>query len=100
MRAEVPQHAHVFLKQPQVHAGGLDVVDRPDQARVDQFFNLTHGGTEHERVADHQRAPVGRGEPRQILGLVDRRRQRFFHQHVLARIQCPFDQGVVSAHGC
>src|SRR5438445_4549659 len=95
MWPEVPQHAHVFLEQPEVDARGFDVVDRSDQTCVDQLLYFADRWTEHEGVADHQRQPTGTGQLDQLLRLIDGRCQRLFDEHMFLRFERALHQRVV-----
>src|SRR5215510_13737647 len=53
VRRQVPDDVHVVLKEPQVDASGIVVVEPPQDPAVDQFLDLADGTAEQKRVIHH-----------------------------------------------
>src|SRR4029453_16223541 len=99
MRREIPYHADVVLKQPEVYARGIEIVQRTQRALVHDLADLAHGATEEKRVIDHYpQVPLG-GQLDQLFGLARVRRERLLDEHVLAVHQRRFGQLVMGPDG-
>ena len=64
VRREVPDDADVVLKQAEVHARRVEVVERPERAGVDDLADLPHRAAEQERVVDHDLQVLARRRAR------------------------------------
>ena len=85
--AEVPDHADVALVQAEVHPARGDEVEVAELARVEQLLDRAHRRAVDERVAAHQHEAGLARDPRQLLGLDGRGRERLLDERVLARPQ-------------
>jgi hypothetical protein len=84
---EIPDDVHVVLKQAEVHAHGIVVIQLAQLARRHERRDLAHGPRIHERVVDHQHEPPPLGLLDEPPALLARQGERFLNQHVLPRLQ-------------
>jgi hypothetical protein len=96
MHCQVPDNARVLLEQAQVHSDGVVVIDFADVCR--EFAHLSYGTSVQKGViyCQHQAASVGLVD--KPLRVFNRRRDRFFHQDVLAGLQRPHGELEVARH--
>ena len=87
VRGQVPQDADVVLKQPEVDARGIVVIERAESAVVDEVADLPDSSAEQERVVDHDLQVLPVRQLDQLLGLLRRRRERLLDEDVLAVFQ-------------
>jgi hypothetical protein len=99
VRGEVPDHAHVLLVEPEVHALGGDEVDVAEVAAVDDLLDLAHRGAEDERVADHEGEAARCGEVDELAGARGIGGHGLFDEDVLAGLERRLGDPVVRADG-
>ena len=95
VRREVPHDADVVLKQAEVHARRVEVVERPERAGVDDLADLPDRAAEEEGVVHHDLQVLPLGQLDQLLGLLRRRRERLLDEDVLAVLEGRLRQLVV-----
>ncbi len=81
---QIPEHVDILLKQPEVDADGIVVVEVSQLAAADQLADLLHGAGINKGVVNHQHELAAGRLVDQPAGLVARRGDRLFHQYVLA----------------
>ena len=87
VRRQIPQHADVVLKQPQVDARRIVVVERTKRAVVDEIADLSDRPAEQEGVVHHDLQVLPLRQLNQLLGLLRRRGERLLDEHVLAVLE-------------
>src|SRR6266853_96398 len=84
VRGQIPDHAHVVLEQPEVHARGIEVVQLAQRAAVDQLANLPHGPAEEEGVIHHDLQVLPFSQLDELLGLLRRGCEGLLDEYVFA----------------
>ena len=86
VRAEAPQRVLLGPQLAEVHAVAVDVIERPQRARVDQLLQARHRRVVLEQVADHQdpSGPLGGGN--RLLGVGGGGGERLLDEAVLSRL--------------
>ena len=87
VRREIPDDADVVLKQSEVDASRIEVVERAERARFDDLPNLPDRAVEEEGVVHHDLQVLAVGQLDQLLRLLRRRRERLLDEHVLAVLE-------------
>ena len=89
VRAQRPERVLVRPQHAQVEPVRVDVADVAQLAAVDELLERLHAGVVLEQVADHQH-PLARSRGgHDLLGLLDRLRERLLDEAVLAGLQHP-----------
>ena len=83
MRGQVPDHAHVGLVKPQVHAARRDEEELPQRAGDDQVVDGDDGRAVEERVARHEHESTLRRIRHELGRLRHRGGQRLLDEDVL-----------------
>ena len=69
VRRQIPNHAHIVLKQAEIHPSRIKVVERPQRADIDELAHLAHRAAEQKRVIDHEAQIFPLRQFDQLLGL-------------------------------
>ena len=69
----------------------------PSSPDVDQLLDGVDGRAVEERVTRHEHEPALRGEPHELLRLLERRGERLLDEHVLPRLERGVRERVVRA---
>jgi hypothetical protein len=94
MDGQVPDHIYIVLKQAEIHAHRIVIVNVPQSIGSDQLANLPYRACINERMVHHQDLLSPRGFINQPGSLIGVCRQRLFHQYVFAgleRAHCQFE---------
>ena len=95
MRRQIPRGVDVHPDRPEVRADHRHVIHPSEIARLDILPDAPNGGVVEKDVANHQN-PIRRGRQRtQFLCIGHAIGDRFFDEHVLARLQCGLHERVV-----
>ncbi len=84
---EIPDYVHVVLKQSEVNAHRVVVIDLTQLPGTDQLANLPHCICVNERVVHEKNQVSRRGFVDQFARLIRFCRQWFFDKHVFAGFQ-------------
>src|SRR5262249_33730462 len=82
VRRQVPDHVDVALKEAQVDANAIDVIEIAQLAVVDKLLDAADSVVKQVSVIDHEDALVPLGQGDELLGFLDVSGQRFFDEHV------------------
>ncbi len=99
VRRKVPDDVDVVLEDAEVHAHGVEVVELPEFAPVDQLLHLPDRARVDEGVVDHQDEAVLLGQGDQLLALGGGPGHRLLDEDVLALLQGPLRELVVGRDG-
>ena len=86
MDRQVPEHVDVVLKESEIDADRVVVVQATETALVDQVFDPAHRIRVDEGVVDHQYEIASLGFLDQVDGVLGARRDRLGDQHMFARL--------------
>src|SRR5450755_4069203 len=96
MRSKIPDHVDIVLKEAEVNAQGIVVIQVAESAFVCQLADFLDGTRKQEGVVDHDLQVLTVSEFYQFFGLHDAASERLFNEYMLAVFKCSFGQLVVS----
>ena len=82
-------HRPVFdiaANRPEVRTDRVEVLNVSDFTFLDQPAQLANAVIEQKDVTDHQHDTKAISEASEVLGLFSRHAERFFHEHMFARV--------------
>src|SRR5712692_2008432 len=96
---QVPQDIEVVLKQPQIDAHGIVIVDVAQLTRINQFPYEAHGTRVNKRMVHHENPSLPLGQIDKLLSLRHRARHWFLKQYMFTALQSGPGKLMVSRDG-
>ncbi len=95
VRREGPEDVLLAPDSAEVEPIGIDVLNEPQPALPEQRSQRQEGRMVLHEMAHHQPPIEPLRQHAQLFGLVQMKRERLFHEHVLARLEGPLGERVV-----